>query len=118
MQSPRLRALAFFVFGLSLVISKVGLYDPIAAAERHEPSVSFSLRNAMLAPFLFVIGAYLIAMSFLPRETVVRISLATIDPQTKRMRPKAVAVAAVLAILCFVVAFWAQTHVHNAGYDV
>jgi hypothetical protein len=119
LRSPlKRRALAFVVFGISLVVIKLCLYDPIAAAERHEPSVSFSLRNAMLAPFFFFTGVFLIAMSFLPADTVARLNAAATNPETKRMSPKALATAAVLAFLCFGIALWAQTHIHNCGYDV
>lgn len=112
------RAMAFVVFGISLVVTKLCLYDPIVAAERHEASVSFSLRNAMLAPFFFFVGLFLIAMSVLPPEKVARLHAAATNPDTKRMSPRAIAVAAALAVLCFVIAFLAQTHIHNCGYDV
>ena len=112
------RAMAFVVFGISLAVTKLCLYDPIAAAHAHAPSVSFSLRNAMLAPFFFFVGVALILISFLPPEKAARLNAWGTNPETKRMNPKAMAVAAVLALLCFVVAFLAQTDIHSCGYDV
>jgi hypothetical protein len=80
------RAAALFLVACGGLLLKLSVFDVLAAARRHEASISFGFKGTIMAPAIIALGIYATVVSFSGGDpkTALGASFMT-DPRTQRL---------------------------------
>ena len=107
---------ALTLIGLGALLLKWCVFDVLAAAARHEPTVEFGIKGVFMAPTSIVCGVAALIASVTHKGEERRALFA--NPQTRKPTPLGYAFAALLLLLGGGLYFWMRSRLTAYGYDV
>lgn len=112
-----LAASLVLVFG-GLFLLKTSVFDVLAAAQRHEPSVGFG-KGSFAAPIFVVLGLLALTSSVAPQALDRgRVAQFMSNPRTGRLSLRGALVLLALVALGLVLHLWLRSELQTMGYDV
>jgi hypothetical protein len=108
-------SLALVAIGIYLL--KLCVLDVLAAADRHESSVRFSLKGVLAAPAAIVLGTVAAASQLMSGDRQALARRFT-NPETRRLTPLGWVVVLVLLGSGGILYVWMRAQLADKGYDV
>jgi hypothetical protein len=109
-------AASILLIGSGAFLLKTCVFDVLAAAARHEPSVSLSVKGVLIAPTALILGVVALGASIKRGGTGGAGVL--INQSTRKLTPIGWAVVAGLLAVGGGLYFWLRSQLVAYGYDV
>jgi hypothetical protein len=113
------RASALILVACGALLVKLSVIDVLAAARRHEASVSFGLKGIILAPALIVLGICAAIVSFSGKDPKTAFGASRMtDPRTQKLSPLGYMVVFGLIGAGGALYLYVRSQLVSYGYDV
>ncbi|CAN5739078.1 hypothetical protein BH11MYX4_BH11MYX4_54610 [soil metagenome] len=101
-----------------LFLTKVSILDVLDAAERHDPSISFSVRAIVVSPIFVILGIVATIASFSKPDPEGRAASRLVDQRTRKLSPIGWAVVVGVLAIGGGIFLYVRSRLASYGYDL